>query len=354
MPRCDGSPERLASPPAIVQANAAPGQMERTPTVGFSGASAAGATRGRRVLLTVKILVSTGLLAWILSRAGLADIALAMAGAALPLLLAAYALDILGLGISIARWRLLLRTHAPPPPWRFLLQSYLVAVFFNNLLPSTVGGDASRAYDCYRASGGNHQTVSSVVVDRLLGLVVLMLFALIGLPFATGFAQRLPALATWLELGLVGLLAGVGLIFFGRASLRLHRLLLHLPTRLGRFIVSVWSAFGSYGGQWRTLLKAFALSVMLQANVVLFFILIAWALRLDVPASSFFLIVPLATFVTMLPISVNGIGLRENALAAMLAWYGVAVADAVALAWLVYLSSLMFGLVGAIVYTLRR
>jgi len=347
---CDGDHEERASPLTEVDANAATGGIGAPPT----DASAAGAARRRWVLLAAKIVVSTGLLAWILSRAGLADITLAVASAAVPMLLAAYALDVVGLAIAVARWRLLLRTQAPPPPWRFLLQSYLVAVFFNNLLPSTVGGDASRAYDCYRASGGSHQAVSSVVVDRLLGLLVLMLFALIGLPFATGFTEHLPTLATWLQFGLVGLLAVVGLIFLGRASFRLHALLPHLPPRLVQAIAPVWSAFGSYGGQWRTLLNAFALSVLLQANVVLFFILVAWALRLEVPAQSFFLIVPLATFVTMLPVSINGIGLRENALAAMLAWYGVAVADAVALAWLVYLGSLMFGLAGAIVYALRR
>lgn len=306
------------------------------------------------MLLAAKILISTALLAWILSRAGLADIGLAVASATLPVLLAAYALDIVGLAISVARWRLLLRSQAPPPPWRFLIQSYLVAVFFNNFLPSTVGGDASRAYDCYRVSGGNHQTMSSVVVDRLLGLLVLMLFALIGLPFATRSAEQLPALATWLEFGVVGLVAVVGLIFFGSTWARLHVLLARLPNRLVQPGAAVWNVFGNYGGQWRTLLKAFVLSVLLQANVVLYFILIARALHLEVPAHSFFLIVPLATFVTMLPVSINGIGLRENALAAMLAWYGVAVAHAVALAWLVYLGSLLFGLIGGIVYALRR
>jgi hypothetical protein len=56
----------------------------------------------------------------------------------------------------------------------------------------------------------------------------------------------------------------------------------------------------------------------------------------------------------MLPVSINGIGLRENALAAMLGWYGVAAADAVALAWLVYLSSLLLGMIGGIVYAVRR
>lgn len=315
-------------------------------------AASTGNGRRRGLLLAAKVLVSAVLLAWILSRASLPDIFEAIRATDVVLLLAAYALDGVGGLISIARWRVLLGTQSAVPSVAFLLKSYLVAVFFNNLLPSTVGGDASRAYDCYRQVGG--QAVSSVLVDRLLGLLALVLFALVGVSFATRLTDHVPTLAPWLGGGAAALLAVVGLIFFGRSGPRMRGLLARLPARLVRAITLVWNAFRSYRGQWRTLLKAFALSLLLQANVVVYFILIARALHIDAPALSFFLIVPLATFVTMLPVSINGIGLRENALAAMLAWYGVAAADAVALAWLVYLSSLLYGLIGGIVYALRR
>ncbi len=337
--------------------DAAPEPVANAPAAEHTGGArlvAAVKARRRPLLIALKILISTALLAWILSRAALGDIAVAMAGTFLPLLIAAYSLDIIGLLIGVARWRVLLRTQATPPPtWRFLAQSYMIAAFFNNLLPSTVGGDASRSYDSYRASGGSTQAASSVVVDRLLGLLALVLFALVGLPFASQVAEAMPDLGRWLELGTLAMLGAVGLIFFGS---RLVRLRAYLPARVEPAIQQVWRAFASYrgGGQWRTLVKAFGLSLLLQANVVLYFVLIAKALHLDVPAQSFFLIVPLATFVTMLPVSINGIGLRENALAVMLAWYGVGAAQAVALAWLVYLGGLLTGVAGGIVYMLRR
>jgi hypothetical protein len=56
----------------------------------------------------------------------------------------------------------------------------------------------------------------------------------------------------------------------------------------------------------------------------------------------------------MLPISINGVGLRENVLAVFLAWYDVGIAEAVAFAWLLYLGSLIFGMLGAILYSMRR
>jgi glycosyltransferase 2 family protein len=319
----------------------------------LSGRSGVGATRRQRLLFAFKVAVSAVLLTWILSRASLREVFGAIGSADLLLLLTAYALEGLGVLISTSRWRLLLRTQGETAPsLGFLIRSYLVATFFNNVLPSTVGGDASRAYDCYQEAGA--PAMSSVLVDRLLGLLALMLFALIGLPFAAGLAERAPMLVLALWLGAAALLAALGAIFWGRSWPRLRRLLARLPERLAGAIALVWNAFRSYRGQWGTLLRAFGLSLLLQANVVLYYVLIARALHLDAPALSFFLIVPLATFVTMLPISINGIGLREGALATMLGWYGVATAGAVALAWLVYLSSVLFGLIGGIVYAVRR
>jgi hypothetical protein len=96
------------------------------------------------------------------------------------------------------------------------------------------------------------------------------------------------------------------------------------------------------------------LSLLLQLSVVLYFILVAAALGLQVPKLAFGLIVPLVLFVVMLPISLNGLGLRENALVVMLGFYGVGTADAVALAWLVYVSTLLFTLIGGIAYATRR
>jgi glycosyltransferase 2 family protein len=305
-----------------------------------------------RLLLAAKIIVSLSLLVWILSRAGLPEIFAAIRTADPRLLLAAYSLDIVGLLISVSRWEVLLRAQGTAPRRSFLLKSSLVAVFFNNLLPSTVGGDASRAYDCYRQVGG--RAMSSVLVDRLFGLLALVAFALFSLPFATQLASHVPLLALWLGGGVAGLLLVLWGIFAERSWSASQSLLAKLPARLGSALGLVRDAFQAYQGKWKTLVQAFALSVLLQANVVLYFVLVAWALNLGVPAFHFFLIVPLALFVMMLPISINGIGLRENTLAAMLAWYSVSTVDAVAFAWLAYLGNLLIGLLGGVVYALRR
>ena len=305
-------------------------------------------------LFVFKVAISAILLAWIISRASFAEILAAVWSASIPLLLAAYALTFTGIVLSVSRWRLLLEAQGATLPTRWLLRSYLVATFFNNFLPSTVGGDASRAYDCYRMTGGSRRAMSSVLLDRLLGLLALLLLALGSLHFARPVSEHLPTLPVWLSLAVVGLMGVMGAILFGLPSRRLAPVMALVPRPLYRGIMLVAGAFDLYRGQWRTLIVAFALSFVLQFNVVAYFMLIALALGLGVPALDFCLIVPLVSFVVVLPISINGIGLRENALAVMPGYYGVATADAVALAWLVYLGSTIFALVGGVIYASRR
>jgi uncharacterized protein (TIRG00374 family) len=309
---------------------------------------------GLQWLLIFKIAMSTILLGWILSRASIADIFAAVWSTSIPLLLAAYVLTFIGIVLSVSRWRLLLEAQGATLPRRWLLQSYLVATFFNNFLPSTVGGDASRAYDCYRKTGGSRRAMSSVVLDRLLGLLALVMLALGSLHFARPLSEQLPILPVWLSLAVVALAGMVAAIFFGLPSRRLASAMALMPRPLQRGIALVAGAFDLYRGQWRMLIMASVLSFVLQFNVIAYFMLIAQALGLDVPALDFCLIVPLVSFVVMLPISINGIGLRENTLALMLGYYGVATAEAVALAWLVYLGSTIWALAGGIIYALRR
>jgi uncharacterized membrane protein YbhN (UPF0104 family) len=309
---------------------------------------------GEQWRLLLKVAISTILIAWIVGQATSVDIFAAVWSASMPLLFGAYLLIFLGIMLSISRWWLLLRTQGAPLPWLRLLRSYLIAMFFNSFLPSTVGGDASRAYDCYRMSGGSPRAMSTVLLDRLLGLLALLIFALFSLHFAQSLSKHLPILTPWLSLGMVALAGVIGSVFFGLPSRRLTPALALVPRPLYRGITLIVGAFDLYGGQWRTLVIAFALSMVLQLNVIVHFILIAHALGLEVPARDFCLIVPLVSFVVMLPISINGIGLRENALAVMLGYYGAAPAEAVALAWLVHFGSISCAVTGGVLYASRR
>lgn len=328
--------------------------MEKTqPVTEAPPAKPAGKPSRLKILLNVlKVLVSAGLIWWILRGTNLGEIATAVRGANVFLLLLAFSLHLIGFIISAYRWRLLLRTRGSDASIPFLLESYIVGVFFNNFLPSTIGGDVYRAYDSWRLGQSKSSALAVVFVDRFLGLLALMLFALLALLGSNELTASIPLLSVWLGLGTLGMVTFVWLIFAPPRWLPDFIAGLKLP--FGGKILTIVEAFLAFRGQRTALFKALALSILLQANVVLHYYLIATAINLPIPLLSFFLIIPLATVITMMPISVNGIGVRENAYIFFFAPFAVLRPEAVAFAWIAYGMVVVQGVIGGIIYALRR
>src|SRR4029079_8680305 len=169
--------------------------------------------------------------------------------------LAALALTPLGYFVSVRRWRLLIRSQGGDAPLPFLVRSFLVGVFFNNFLPSTIGGDTVRVLDTARTGVGRAKAVAIVFVDRFVGLLALMLFAVLGV-------LKVPSLYTWVIGGAAGL-ALIAVLVFG------------LPR-----IVATRFSF-----QWpvSVLARAFAWSLLLQTLVVLNGYFLSRALHVPIP-----------------------------------------------------------------------
>jgi glycosyltransferase 2 family protein len=282
----------------------------------------------------LRLAVSAVLIAWILGRAPLKEILAAFRAADLRFVLLAMAINPLAYLASVRRWRLLIRAQGGDAPLSYLLGSFLTGVFFNNLLPSTIGGDAVRALDTASTGVGKVKGAAIILVDRFVGLLALMLFATVGLLVSGRLTARVPALYAWVIGGATILVILAGLLFLPSAKSRLAELV-------------------AFRGKGSVLARAFAWSLLLQTQVVLNGYLLARALHVAVPLPYFFLIVPLTLFVMMLPVSINAIGVRESAWAFFLAPFGVPAATAVAVAWLDYGLLLVQAGVGAIVY-LRR
>ena len=284
-----------------------------------------------RLKTILRVAVSAALVAWVLHRTPLGEVREAFRSADLRFVLLALALVPFGYWASVSRWRLLIHSQGGDAPFGFLVRSFLVGVFFNNLLPSTIGGDAVRAIDTARSGVGRASAVTIVVVDRFVGLLALILFAGAGLLFS---GHRIPALYGWVAGGAVILGVAAAVLF--------------LPSRfVGKLPVF------AFQGKGLVLAKAFAYSLVLQTLVVLNGWLLAKALHVPIALPYFFLIVPLAVFIMMVPVSINAIGVRENVWAFFFAAFGVAASKAVALAWLDYGLVLLQAIAGGVVYVLR-
>lgn len=310
--------------------------------------------RSRWLLTLVKALVSAGLIYWLLGRTNLADVYEAMRRVHFPLLVGAFLLNFVGYAISISRWRVLLRAQDHPAPIVFLIQSYMTGIFFNNVLPSTIGGDTVRAYDSWRLGGDKARAVAIIFVDRLTGMTALAAFAVFGLFLFQTIHDGIP----YLTVVLPGVLAATGLVvwavFSPSMTVGSSRWFGGLPAPLRRVGRRLASGLSAFRGKGRALIAALALSATLQINVVLHYFLIAESLGLGVPFLHFLFIIPVALAIMAIPLSINAIGIRENVFVFFFALYGIAAGDALAFAWLAYLVLLVHGVLGGLVYALRR
>ncbi len=311
--------------------------------------------RTRFLLTALKILFSGGLLYWLIHDLELKQVGLVIADANVGLLSLAFMMFFLGYLITAFRWRMLLSAQGVHARIGFLVQSFMVAIFFNNLLPSTIGGDIVRVYDSWRLGNSRSGAASVVVVDRLMGLLALASYALITVMAARQLADLVPALPA-LVLGAALAVGGLTwFVFFAPLRLyqNLEQYLDRRTTQPWRIIAKIASAFSAFRGRRDLLVRAFGLSLLLQLNVIVHFIIVSRALGIDIPVLAMFTMIPLSIFVTMLPVSINGIGLREGVFVFFFSAYGIDAVEAIAFAWIALGFVMLQGVIGGILFATR-
>ncbi len=313
--------------------------------------------RGRNALLwTLKIVVSGGLLYLLLSNVDLARLWTIARTASLPWLAIALLLYFVMVAISAWRWDLLLRAQHLDLPFRWLLSSFLVATFFNNFLPSNIGGDVIRIRDTSRAAGSKTLATTVVLVDRGLGLLGLIFVAAIGATLAARLSAAIgPIGPGLLWLLLAAAVSAAALVIFApqRVTRLLHPLrAIHqewVEERLSRLT----GALTRFGQTPRALAACFAGAILVQAVIVGFYAAIATAIGLPVPLAHLALVVPMSLIVQMAPVSVNGLGVREATFGFYFTQLGVPLESALALSFIGAALIMVFSTSGALAYVTR-
>ncbi|MEM9881641.1 MAG: lysylphosphatidylglycerol synthase transmembrane domain-containing protein [Planctomycetota bacterium] len=347
------APDVRVEPAPAVEAASRPASLEEFAEAGGKPTN----PWRKRLSFALKAAVSLGLIVWIVSGADLAEVAEAAKGVHVGWLAFAASLQLVGPWLTAWRWKGVLASRGFRPSMGYLYRSCLVAVFFKQFMPSILGGDTIRGYDAWKAGAGKGLAVTSVVVDRLIGLVALASFAVVALAFLHGpLIERVPGVRLWAAAALLGTMGMTWAMFARNEKIhaRLAWAIGKLPALVGRKVGKVYEALSGYRGQTNAMAVAFAISVLLQLKVVLFYYAIGMALGLEIGFANWFVIVPVAIFIMLAPISINGVGLRESVFTFLLATvFTASRSEALAFAWIEYGIFLFFGLVGGLVYMLR-
>lgn len=243
----------------------------------------------------------------------------------------------IGQSFSSWRWKLIaepLGFHEKYARFRTL---FYIGSFFNLFLPTSIGGDAVRAWMLAPDKQSRLAAFGSVIADRVAGVTAMLMMACLATFTPLGEIPWYVPVLPWVILA--GLLCTLAL---------LPRLTGYSPK-----VTALLNGFGWEQGRWDTWWKALGLSFVVQALATLQVILLGIALDLPVPWLAYLVVVPLVTLLTMLPISLNGFGVREGALVLLLANYGVTEEQAVALGvtWLTL--SIGVGLIGGFFFLLN-
>jgi glycosyltransferase 2 family protein len=309
-------------------------------------------------LVAFKIAVSIVLLSILFSRIDVSKLWASTQHASIPWLLAALVVYGFTVAASVWRWHLLLKAQGVDIETNRLAGSYLVALFFNNFLPSNIGGDVIRIRDTSRPAGSLTLATAVVLVDRGLGLMGLVLVAACGATLAatTATGGALPIAPAWLW---AGFLTGVGLSApavlsphgFGRILQPLR--IIH-PEWIDRRIENVTAVLARFRNRPAALVGCFGGAVFVQASTVAYYVATAYALHIAIGPWDLAVIVPLSFLLQMLPVSINGFGVREAAFTMYFSRLRLPIESALLVSLVPTALVMLFSLSGAAVYVGRK
>jgi glycosyltransferase 2 family protein len=248
------------------------------------------------------------------------------------------------------RWQKLLAAREIDEGFAWLTRAYFVSYAVGQVLPTSVGGDASRIYETGRRHRGMISPIAgSVLIERALGGAITLLLAGIGMALAAGRYPIGPYV--WIELLFVALTIFAGIVFFSRrvrAWLRFAVPLLRWA-RIERPARAVYEGIHGYRYHVSTLLLACAATVLVQTGRIIAIWATAESVGIHLALLPYFVLGPLLFLVMLVPFTINGLAVREAFFVSFLGRLGVDADAAFATGFLFFLLTLLLALPGLVV-----
>jgi uncharacterized membrane protein YbhN (UPF0104 family) len=300
----------------------------------------------RRILLsTTKILISAVLLYFALRKVNLSDLVSRINIASLGWIGMAIAMTFLQIFVGVLRWREISAECGAPLATKQAMRFNLIGTFFNQTLPSSIGGDAVRLWLVARGGAGWRAATYSIFVDRAIGLIALAIIIVASLPWSYRLIGDPHGRSALLFVDFAALAGGVGFLVLGRLQWPwlkrwwgTHHL--HACSVIANRVI-----FSRKRGP-----TIAVLSVLVHVLAVV----IAWCVVQSIAApvvfSQIFQLVPPVMLITMLPISIAGWGVREATMGLAFGYAGLMTNEGVNVSLLFGAVSFVVGAFGGLVW----
>lgn len=251
--------------------------------------------------------------------------------------------------VSAWRWQVLLNYKRFNIPFGRTLMIYFIATFFNNFLPTTIGGDVMRVL--YSMKQRRADALATVLVDRILGFVGLFVFAFFAVLYLFIIRHQTEFLP-FIVIGLVIIVMITYLFFSERAYNRFSPVVQKIKIlKLGERLNRLHEAATDFSGAWATIIVCIVYSVVIQALLAIGpFLVMAGMPTSKVSVLPFFIYVPIINVVSMIPISFNALGVREYFYVLLFARVGFAAETAVAISLVSFFLYFVLSLAGGVFF----
>lgn len=255
--------------------------------------------------------------------------------------------------LSAWRWQVLLDFKKFGIRFGETLRIYFISLFFNNLLPTTVGGDMMRV--AYTMKERRADALATVLVDRILGFVGLFIFALIAVLYLL-IEKNETEFLPFMIIGLSIIVLITYIFFSEKAYSFISPVIRKLKIlRIGERINRLHEAGTDFGGAWGPISLCVAHSVIIQATLAIapFCVLLGMG-NSEVSLISFFIYVPIINVISMIPVSLNGLGVRENSYVILFSRVGLDGEVSLAMSLVSFFIVFLFSLIGGLFFIFHR
>ncbi|WP_129675717.1 lysylphosphatidylglycerol synthase transmembrane domain-containing protein [Candidatus Chloroploca sp. Khr17] len=306
---------------------------------------------GKTVL---RIVLTLFLVGWLLTQVELTSVGAIVSGANPWWLIAGILANLFALFLGTLRWQLLLYGMGVRQPFLNLLRILLIGTFFSMFLPSSIGGDLVKMALIAPDTEQREAAVSSVLMDRIIGM---------GVTIAVGLVALLFLPEVWINTTLImalvvimGLFVGAVGLLFNTALLKVieHMLPRRMWQRLGASLVKAHMSLMALRRRPAILFGSALVSALRQLSICLAVYFAGRAFGIIASPVVYFAMIPFSQAITVLPIAINGLGLQDNAFVLLLGFAGVSPSEALALSLFMHILSNGTGLIGGLVFAVGR
>ncbi|MBX9822622.1 MAG: flippase-like domain-containing protein [Afipia birgiae] len=299
------------------------------------------------LLLAARILVSAALLYFAFRGINFAAIQSRLSQISVGWFLLAVLATVFQIFLGALRWREISARCSAPLETGQALRYNMIGAFFNQTLPSTIGGDAMRLWLVRQTGAGWRSATYSVLVDRAIGLIALALIVVVSLPWSYDLIANARGRLALLLVDIGAISAGLGFLVLGMLPWPWLKTFWPLRHIHACSVIANQVIFNRSSGP-----KVAVLSLLIHVMAVV----IAWcAVRSIAAPAAFdqlFMLIPPIMLITMLPISIAGWGVREATMMVAFGYAGLAQTDGTVVSLLFGASSFIVGAIGGLVWIL--